>query len=316
MGNPEESRNSGLLAVGATHYWDTNTIASYSSRGPTIDGRTKPEITGVACGRSTIYPSYLEDGNQCWFPGTSQAAPHVAGLAALVKQRFPDYQPTRVTEYLTTNAAERGIAGADNSWGYGLATLPDPSVSLAPTKVGTIADMMLTVDQMSTIDVSTYFSDDDGDMLTYTAGSSDAMIATAIVSGSMLTIEGKMEGTATITVTATDLAGSGMGATQTFDVTVTAELMAPSNVRANPVGSRSVIVDWDHEGGAAGFIIIAINIADPSQVMSEAVNNPDSRSGAVANLTVGEEYNIYVSAFRTVEEFAIDLTQKRRVTVE
>jgi subtilisin family serine protease len=117
MANPGESRNPGMLAVGATHYWDTNSIAPYSSRGPTIDGRTKPDITGVACARSTIYSPETVDGRQCWFQGTSQSAPHVAGLAALVKQRFPGLGPEEVVAYLKQNATERGPSGADNTWG-------------------------------------------------------------------------------------------------------------------------------------------------------------------------------------------------------
>ena len=253
IGNPAESRNRGMLAVGAAHYWDTEyTVANVQqSRGPTIDGRTKPEITGIACGRvnsgAILAVSLATAVLQCWFAGTSQAAPHVAGLAALVQQRFPDYRPIQLNHYLRQNAAERGAAGADNIWGHGFATLPDPSsAASAPTTVGTIADMMLTADQMSTVDVSMYFSDADVDMLTYTAGSSDDMIATATVSGSMLTIEGKMDGTATITVYA--LAGSGMSATQTFDVMVTTGFTAPMIVTTNPVGSGIALVGWDAVG--------------------------------------------------------------------
>ena len=312
MGNPEESRNPGLLAVGATHYWDTDTIASYSSRGPTIDGRTKPDIAGVACGRSTVYPLIAD--SQCWFRGTSQAAPHVAGMAALVKQRSPDFTPDQLARFLMDNAQERGAAGPDNTWGNGFATLPNPSVSLAPTKVGTIADMMLTVDQMSTIDVSTYFIDHDGDMLTYTAGSSDAMIATATVSGSMLTIEGKMEGTATITVNATDLAGSGMSATQTFDVTVTAEFVAPVITTTNPVGSGIVLVSWDSVAGAAGYALIASNLTNPSGETRTAAAGRDATAGQIQGLTVGDEYLIFVGAFNAQLEF--ELSAFVRVTAE
>ena len=130
MGNPAESRSAGMLAVGASHYWDTQSIARYSSRGPALDGRTKPDITGVACGRSTVVsPVTLGDGTQCWFAGTSASAPHVAGLAALALQRFPNFRPAQVTRYLELAAAERGAAGDDNIWGYGLATLPDPSTA-------------------------------------------------------------------------------------------------------------------------------------------------------------------------------------------
>ena len=129
MGNPEESRNTGMMAVGATNYWDTSTIATYSNRGPTVDGRTKPDITGVACGRSATFP--IIEGTQCWFPGTSASAPHVAGLAALIRQRFPDFDSMETVEYLQQHASDRGTAGADNTWGHGLATLPVPEV--APT---------------------------------------------------------------------------------------------------------------------------------------------------------------------------------------
>lgn len=121
--NPAEGRNPGMLAVGATHWWDTEYIASYSSRGPALDGRTKPDITGVACARSATYgPS--RPGSPCPFGGTSQASPHVAGLAALVKQRFPDYTPEQVADYLQQNAIERGTAGKDSVWGNGFAILP------------------------------------------------------------------------------------------------------------------------------------------------------------------------------------------------
>ena len=130
IGNPAESYNAGMLAVGAAHWENTGSIASYSSRGPTIDGRTKPDITGIACGRSTVYPRYTrhDDSTECWFSGTSQAAPHVAGLAALVKQRAPDFSPDEVAGFLMDNAQERGSPGPDNTWGHGFATLPDPSL--------------------------------------------------------------------------------------------------------------------------------------------------------------------------------------------
>ena len=126
IGNPAESANPSMLAVGATHYWDTHTIADYSSRGPTPDGRVKPDIVGTACGATASYPLNIRDGNQCWFAGTSQAAPHVAGLAALVRQRFPGYTPAQVASYLKNHAEERGDPGADNIWGSGFARLPSP----------------------------------------------------------------------------------------------------------------------------------------------------------------------------------------------
>ena len=123
--NPAESANLGMLAVGASHYWDTHTIADYSSRGPTVDGRLKPDIVGVACGETATYAVYSRDGYACWFAGTSQAAPHVAGLAALVRQRFPNYTPVQVANYLKSHAAQREAPDPNNTWGHGFALLPD-----------------------------------------------------------------------------------------------------------------------------------------------------------------------------------------------
>ena len=135
INNPAESANPGMLAVGATHWWDTNTIAEYSSRGPAPDGRTKPDITGVACAQvaegqvSEFYRGPA--GQQCWFPGTSQASPHVAGLAALVKDAFPAYTPQQIASYLKTNAQARG-AKPNNTWGHGFARLPAPPQTTTP----------------------------------------------------------------------------------------------------------------------------------------------------------------------------------------
>ena len=136
IGNPAESANPGMLAVGATHYWDTHTIADYSSRGPTPDGRVKPDIVGTACGETASYELIdprAFDGHDCWFPGTSQASPHVAGMAALVRQRFPSYTPAQVASYLKDNAAQRETPDTNNTWGHGFAQLP--SIETSPTIV-------------------------------------------------------------------------------------------------------------------------------------------------------------------------------------
>ena len=89
----------------------------------------------------------------------------------------------------------------------------------SPVAVGSISDRLVNVgDNVSVNDVSPYFSDPDGDILTYTAASSNMGLATASVSGSTVTVNGVAEGSATITVTATD--PGGLYATQSFDVTI------------------------------------------------------------------------------------------------
>ena len=119
--SPAEFANPGLLAVGAAPWYDVHTIEPYSSRGPTPDGRVKPDVVGAACGETSLQPLNALGLGFC---GTSQATPHVAGMAALVRQRFPDYSPVQVAGYLKENAEQREIPDPNNTWGHGFAKLP------------------------------------------------------------------------------------------------------------------------------------------------------------------------------------------------
>ncbi|MCY3699976.1 MAG: Ig-like domain-containing protein [Gemmatimonadetes bacterium] len=88
----------------------------------------------------------------------------------------------------------------------------------APTAVGAVDDQTVDGGNSVTVEISTHFSDPDGDALTYAATSSNASVATAIVSGSRITIGGIAGGTARITVTARD--PDGLSARQRIRVTV------------------------------------------------------------------------------------------------
>ena len=116
IGNPADSKNPGMLAVGAAPWNKPNAIEDFSSRGPTPDGRVKPDVVGADCGRTALSVSFC---------GTSQAAPHVAGLAALVRQGFPSFTPAQVVTYLKGNAEQR-VSSPDpnNTWGHGFVVLP------------------------------------------------------------------------------------------------------------------------------------------------------------------------------------------------
>jgi len=94
----------------------------------------------------------------------------------------------------------------------------EPRENDAPLARGTIPAQTVAVGQTAVVDVSPYFSDPDGDMLTYSAVSSNPPVATVSVAGSSVTILGMAKGTAEITVTATD--PDGLSAQQRFNATV------------------------------------------------------------------------------------------------
>jgi subtilisin family serine protease/predicted nucleic acid-binding Zn ribbon protein len=116
------------FTVGAVN-WDNDVLEEYSSRGPTPDGRLKPEISAPTNVTSVAKGDL--------FSGTSAACPHVAGAAALVWQANPDFTNQKVIEFLESRAVDLGSDGPDNSYGYGRLWLGDPpgAISLpTPTK--------------------------------------------------------------------------------------------------------------------------------------------------------------------------------------
>lgn len=96
---------------------NTTSLMYYSSRGPTVDGRTKPDIS------APTHVSTLLTGP--WgFGGTSGATPHVAGAAAILKGAKPAYTPDQISSELQGWAADLGAAGKDNDTGSGKLDLP------------------------------------------------------------------------------------------------------------------------------------------------------------------------------------------------
>ena len=139
--NPAESANPGMLAVGAAHWDDVGAVLPFSSRGPTPDGRVKPDIVGATCGRTALVPLGPYGTGFC---GTSQAAPHLAGMAALVRQRFPHLTPAQVAAYLKGHAEQREELDPNNTWGHGFAVLPLADVisaSPAITSIGVATNL-------------------------------------------------------------------------------------------------------------------------------------------------------------------------------
>ena len=118
------------FAVGAL-CWQSRGLEPYSSQGPTIDGRTKPDIVGHDSVSGSTYGGFSSCPSA--FAGTSASSPEVAGAAALVKQVYPNFTPDQLKAYLMRAARDLGDAGVDNVYGAGELQLPKPPDIVAPT---------------------------------------------------------------------------------------------------------------------------------------------------------------------------------------
>ncbi len=111
--------NEKAISVGAVAWSSPSVIEDFSSRGPTVDGRIKPDLVAPDMVSTVSYGT----GD---FAGTSASCPHVAGACALVLQKNPSWTPAQVKSYLESNAVDLGVAGKDNVYGSGRLLLPDP----------------------------------------------------------------------------------------------------------------------------------------------------------------------------------------------
>ncbi|MDQ6602102.1 MAG: S8 family serine peptidase [Chloroflexota bacterium] len=112
----------GAVAVAAINV-QTEGVETFSSHGPTLDGRAKPDLGAPDRVMSGAYASV----GVANFLGTSAAAPHVAGAAALYKQAVPDATPDAILAFLAQHAdAPQGKERGTNITGSGRLDLGAP----------------------------------------------------------------------------------------------------------------------------------------------------------------------------------------------
>ncbi len=99
------------IAVAATD--SSNNVASFSTYGPEVE---------VAAPGVSIYATYLND-TYASLSGTPMATPHVAGVAAVLAGQSGFGTPAAIRAALQATALDRGAAGWDQNYGYGIVQL-------------------------------------------------------------------------------------------------------------------------------------------------------------------------------------------------
>ena len=170
------------------------------------------------------------------------------------------------------------------------------TVNTPPMPVGTIDSLAVRLDADISLVVSGYFSDADGDELTYEAESSNDDVATASLADSTLTISGEAVGTATITITATDPVGA-----SAMQAAVVSVKTAPAPDSIPPthdmVVGNHVELDFstfftDEDGDELTYTAVTSNAAvatasvDGSVVTTTAADAIANAAGTVITLTV------------------------------
>lgn len=102
-----------IISVGAVNR--EGVVATFSSRGPAYDGRIKPEV--VALGIATLCAGRPGTDSYWYSNGTSLSTPLVSGVAALILEAHPDWNPVDVRRAMLSTAANASSPNNEIGWG-------------------------------------------------------------------------------------------------------------------------------------------------------------------------------------------------------
>ncbi|MBP1308840.1 chitodextrinase [Paenibacillus sp. 1182] len=142
VANPEDSvyypgKYSSVIAVSSV---DQNMVRSSSSA-------MGPENEFSAPGVAIV--STWNSGKYAKVSGTSQAAPHVAGALAILKQEYPSMSNVQLREELRHHIKDLGVPGRDNQYGYGMVTFANETDDQVQGEVTNLKATEITESSMS-----------------------------------------------------------------------------------------------------------------------------------------------------------------------
>jgi subtilisin family serine protease len=271
-----------ILSVGAVDA--ANLRASFSSTGPTYDGRTKPEV--VAQGVGTAWAAASNNNLVSTASGTSLSTPLVGGAAALVREAHPEWTVDQIRQALMLTADKASTPDNCYGWGrinvvkaiygspYGGPVYPKPFSLLAPTNGASISSMPITFRWRRAIDLNP------GDLVTYRldlcTSAPEACVLSFTTTDTSFTVSQPLGPNSFVwSVTATDNASHGRRSRERFLFTTSGATgvavggtppPAPAVMlyqnRPNPL-LRATEIDFSlHAGNAGGLVPVTFRIYD------------------------------------------------------
>ena len=156
----------GVIAVGAVNCFTPAVLEPFSSRGdydvyfpnpPGLVHRSKPDLVAVdnvAISGAGGFGYFDPLTGKFRFLGTSAAAPHVAGMTALLLSQCPGLMPAQVQAKFARTAVDCGDAGFDDLYGYGRADIERALLELS-TDVGVYGPYQKQVNNQTPVFLST-----------------------------------------------------------------------------------------------------------------------------------------------------------------
>jgi serine protease len=166
-----------VIAVGATRYDET--LAYYSNYGASLDlvapgGDLNVDQNGDGYGDGVLQNTFNPNTKNTsafgywFFQGTSMAAPHVSGVAALLLAHGNATTPDEVRTVLQETAEDLGATGRDDTYGWGLVNAYKAlQWTATPNTPPTAANQSVTTNEDTSVAITLTASDPDGDSLTY-----------------------------------------------------------------------------------------------------------------------------------------------------
>jgi subtilisin family serine protease len=309
--NYSPARAANAITVGSTT--STDARSTFSNTGTCVDiFAPGSSITSAWIGNTTAIST---------ISGTSMAAPHVAGVAAVLIGRFPTSTPAQIATMLRTSATPNVVTSAGTGSPNYLLYLdpvggpivapppPTPSAPSAPTGItitpssGSLS-VRFTAGAAGTSPITSYKYSIDG-------GTSWATRQTG-TTASPIVITGLTNGTTySVSIRAVSLVGDGATSTP-LSVTIPVAPSTPTIGTATANAGRTATVRWtlgDNGGGViTSHVVSAYLNSSGTAARSVTVNGATAVSATVTGLTPNGSYTFKVQARNAIGSSALSLS--------